>query len=274
MRINVAIVSVLWSIALLSIVSVSLLWSGNVSYRLAHNTLEAVTTDAIAEAAVNRAVLGLLDSRPLWRTDGSFRQIELDGVAVTVSVQDELGRIDLNVAEAGLLSGLLRSSGLDAQAASALTDKILDWREADTGRRLNGANEADYRAAGLSYRPRNGPFQSVEEVQLVMDMTPDLFRRIAPALTVYSGRPNFDPQLAPREALLALPNMDSGKVTALLASRSNQQSIIERSLSLRGRAFAIQAEFTTGNVRHLHQSTIRLTDGPDRPYWILAWKTK
>jgi general secretion pathway protein K len=39
-------------------------------------------------------------------------------------------------------------------------------------------------------------------------MTPALFAQVKPALTVYSGRQFIDPQVAPREALLALPGMD------------------------------------------------------------------
>ena len=80
-------------------------------------------------------------------------------------------------------------------------------------RRVNGAKDQAYRLAGTSYRPRNGPFQSVDELLLVMDMTPALFTRIAPALTVYSGRQFIDPQVAPREALLALRNMDPARRT-------------------------------------------------------------
>jgi general secretion pathway protein K len=53
-----------------------------------------------------------------------------------------------------------------------------------------------------------------------MDMTPELFRRVEPALTVYSGRPFIDPRLAPAEVLLALRSMDAGKVADLIAART------------------------------------------------------
>ena len=183
-----ALISVLWGIALLSIVAVSFLSAGGVSYRLAHNAVEIARTDAVAEAAVNRAVLALLDPQldRRWRTDGVARAFDFDGASSRISIQDELGRIDLNHADASLLIGLFKSAGLDAQSAGKLVDKILDWRDANPAKRLNGAKEQDYRMSSHGYRPRNGAFQSVHELKLVMDMTPDLFKRVEPALTVYS----------------------------------------------------------------------------------------
>jgi general secretion pathway protein K len=285
-----ALISVLWGIALMSIIAASFLSTGNVSYRLAHNATEIARADALVDAAVNRAVLALVDPRPdhRWRVDGTARSIDLGGAAVRISIQDELGRIDLNHAEGALLIGLLRSAGLETQAASDLTDKMLDWRDANPGKRLNGAKEQDYRIAGLSQRPRSGSFQSVDELKLVMGMTAELYARIAPALTVYSGRPLIDPQVAPPQALLALPTMDAAKVAALISARAESASAPSggqggspplTSLQLIGRAFTVHVEFRKpGLVREPEEDmsasdvVIRLVDDPVRPYWILSRK--
>src|SRR6266849_2552589 len=100
-----ALLSVLWGIALLSVVAASFLSTGNVSYRLAHNAVEIVRTDAVVDAAINRAVLALLDPRPdkRWRVDGVAQLVNFDGASMRISIQDELGRIDLNAAEGSLL---------------------------------------------------------------------------------------------------------------------------------------------------------------------------
>jgi general secretion pathway protein K len=174
---------------------------------------------------------------------------------------------------------LLRSVGLEPGAAGALADKIADWRTATSLKHLNGAKEQDYRALGSGYRPRNGPFQSVDELMLVMDMTPALFKRIEPALTVYSGRQFFDPQLAPREALRALPNMTPDGVESALAARGSQQMFMERWAGdgitpLRGRAFTIRTEFEKSNRMFVHEAIVRLTESPDQPYWLLSWRAK
>ena len=192
---------------------------------------------------------------------------------IKVSIQDELGRIDLNQTEETALVWLLQSAGLDGAAAIRLADKIVDWRTATPLKHLNGAKDEDYRASGSDYRPRNGPFQSVDELLLVMDMTPALFRRIEPALTVYSGRQFVDPQLAPREVLLALPGMTPDAVEAALAVRAGQP-LAEDSVQLRGRAFVIRMEFQKRDRIIRYEATVRLTDNPAQPYWLLSWRAK
>ena len=194
-----------------------------------------------------------------------------------VRIQDELGRIDLNHADGSLLAGLLRSAGLDAEAADRLVDKILDWRTSGPGRRLNGAKGEDYRAAARAYRPRNGPFQSLDELKLVMDMTPNLFERVEPALTVYSGRQFVDPQVAPREVLLALPAMDAGQAASLVAARTQAGAptpagVADPMNSIKGRAFGIRAEIGTANGVSAREAAIRLTGDPARAFWRLSWK--
>jgi len=83
---DMAVVSVLWGIGLLTIISVSVLWSGNVSYRLARNGLEIANMNAMIEAAINRAVLALIDPRPdgRWRTDGTPRSFAFNGIPISV----------------------------------------------------------------------------------------------------------------------------------------------------------------------------------------------
>jgi hypothetical protein len=129
-----------------------------------------------------------------------------------------------------------------------------------------------------------------------MGMTAGLFRRIAPALTVYSGRPRIDPQVAPAEALLALPTMDAAKVASVIAARA--ESTIGpagnqplptgsplQSLQLIGRAYTVHVELqrpsplpslsrvleTEGDVS-AHAVVIRLIDDPIKPYWVLSRK--
>jgi general secretion pathway protein K len=268
------LLSVLWGLALLAAIATSFLSAGSTSYRLARNALDAAQVDVAAEAAVNGVVLALLDPNPerRWRTDGAPRMIDFEGARMQVQVQDELGRIDLNNADGSLLVSLFQSVGLDAQAASALVDKILDWRDSSGLKRLNGAKDPEYRAAGFSYRPRNGPFQSVDELKLVMGMTPELFRRVEPALTVYSGRPSFDPQVAPPEALRALPTMDAQNVAALVAARTGQPVVA--GVPLIGRAFTIRIDIErSAGVQH-REAVVRLTDHAQQIFWLLSWKDR
>jgi general secretion pathway protein K len=277
---------VIWGIGLLSYIAVSLLWSGNVSYQLARNVTEAAQLEATVEATINRAVLGLLDPRydRRWRVDGVPQEFAFGAARARVAIQDELGRIDLNHADGAVLIGLFQSVDLDSFSASRLVDKILDWRDSSGLKRLNGATAQDYRTAGFGYAPRNGAFQSVDELKLVMDMTPELFRRVEPALTVYSGRQFIDPQFAPREALLALPTMNADAATSFIASRANQATgstysatrpgVIDPVIPLQGRAFTIRADIQKSTGAISREVAVRITDNPIQPYWVMSWKAR
>lgn len=269
------IVSVLWALGLLAAAALSLVAAGRIDYALAHDALAVASDDAVAEAVTDRAVLALLDPRPAdrWRTDGVPQAFRFADRRVRVSIQDELGRIDLNQADGSLLVRLIESVGVDAGPAEALVDKVLDWRDPSPLRRLNGAKDGEYRAAGYSYGPRNGPFQSVDEVRLVIGMTPAIFERIKPALTVYSGHPRFDPRLAPREALRALPGMDEAKIDAVMSARTQADAYAGPAADLvgelKGRAFEIRTEFARNDRTVVRDVTIRLSGNLDQPYWIL-----
>jgi general secretion pathway protein K len=274
-----AILYVVWGVGLLAMIAVSFLSTGNVSYALSSTSLDSAQRQAAAEAGLARAVLGLLDARPerRWRVDGVPQAFVFGQTKMRIAIQDELGRIDLNQADQALLSGLFQSVGLDAPAAMSLVDKILDWRAANPGRRLNGAKDRDYRAAGYALGPRNGPFQCVDELQLVMGMSRELYQRVAPALTVYSGRPFLDPQFAPREALLALPTVNASTAASLIGARASQggrAGIIDPAIPLGGRAFTVRTEIADTGSATVHQAVVRLTDQPLQPYWVLSWKTK
>lgn len=253
----------------------------------AYNSERHAMIDARAgadlDAAVVRAVLGISDLRPgqRWRSDGTPRVIAYDGLRIRVSVQDELGRIDLNAASASTIRTLLSGNGLSSDDASALADRIADWRSPAGPVSLQGATDADYRAAGLAYVPRHAAYQTVDEARLVLGMTPALFARIRPALTVYTKRPSFDPSLAPREALVVLYPDDPGKIDEILRARSGDIGLTQPGnapgaaaplIVPFGRAYEITAELAIGRRTFRRSAVVELTGDGKRPYFALAWR--
>ncbi|WP_439542608.1 general secretion pathway protein GspK [Hyphomicrobium sp.] len=268
-----ALAQVIWGIGLLTVLATTLLTIGNNSYSLARNAAQRAGLEATYEAAVARAIVGLIERRPdhRWRVDGIEQTFRFNDTDIRIAVQDELGRFNLNHIEQPTLVRLLQSAGMPIPSANKLADKILDWREPAPAKRLNGAKAADYEIAALVQRPRNGPFQSVSELRLVMDMTDEIFDRIEPALTIYSGSQFIDPTFAPHEALIALPNMNPQETMAIISARTKSDlGTLPMSAALAGRAFSIRSEIliSTDNVLKKH-AVIRLTDDPNNPFWML-----
>jgi general secretion pathway protein K len=271
------IVATLWSLTLLGAISISLAFTGNIAYRLAQNSFHVAYDDALADAAVNRAVLALLDPRTDSRRlmNAVDQKFDFGGASIHVRIQDELGKIDLNQTDGSTLVKLFQSVGVDPMVAEALVDKVLDWRDDSPFKRVDGAKADEYRAAGYDYLPRNGPFQSVDELTLVMGMTRDLYRRLEPALTVYSGRQFVEPQFATPEVLAALPSLADAHAAAASQSGASataaaMSGIADNLISvLIGRAFTIDTEISRSTDVARHHSAVRLTGNPADPFWIL-----
>jgi len=217
-----ALLAVLWLVMLLALIAASFTKTARTQIDLGRNAVEKAKAQALADAGVNRAILGLLEPDPTarWRADGTPYVLSLGSGEVRIAIQDEAGKIDLNVASDQLLQGLFTSIGLASDEASALVDAIADFRDPDDLRRLNGAEDDDYRAAGLSWEAKDAPIEAIEELQQVFGMTPELYRRIAPLLTVHSWEDGIDPLVAPAQTLAAVPGITPAQVEAVLAARA------------------------------------------------------
>ena len=201
------------------------------------------------------------------------------GAAALLSIQDEGGRIDLNAAADELLIGLFTSAGLAEEEARALTDAVRDYADADDLARASGAEAPAYRAAGLSWAPKNARFQAPQEVLGVLGMTPALYVRIAPALTVWNGSKGIDPYVAPPEALAALPAGNEAEIEQLLAGRAagavrpaGLVGVGDVTARARGRVFRIRAEARTAEgANFVREAVVRLGGGAGRPFAVMWW---
>lgn len=283
---GVALVLVLWVVSLLAVIAGNFAYSMRGEAQIARNLVSAAQARALADAGVNRAWYEL--TRPptdtqRWMPDGVGRELIVPGSAVAVTIQDESGKIDLNTASDDLLKSLFRSVGQTEDVCVALVDAIVDWRDQDKLRRLHGAEESDYRAAGKSYVPTNAPFETVDELQRVLGITPDLYRAVKAALTVHSKLAGVNPAAAPRESLLAIPGINSAMVDQYLAMR-----LAALGSGAKAPPFAAGSAYVTASAgtsvysvrsvakmadgsNFVREAIARITPDPRRPIAILAW---
>ena len=183
---GIALIAVLWTLMLLSVIAISLCLETRSSARIARNTADNAAAAAAADAGIQRAILDLVtvpDAKK-FRTDGTVYKWRFANSAVHMSVQDEASKVDLNRAPEAAFAALFASVGVDPGKAQSLADAIADFRDPDNFSRPRGAEEADYR--GLAWGPKNAPFQGIEELQQVLGMTAEIYQRVAPNLTIYS----------------------------------------------------------------------------------------
>lgn len=271
---GVALVSVLWVLLLLTIMATTLTLNSRSLGLQTRNILEAAQTRHAAEGGIKLALASLslpVTQRP-WLADGSPYQIPLDDMQIWVALFDDSGKIDLNAAGPELLDGLLRVAEVEDGLRHQLVDAIQDWRDRDDLRRLNGAEDDDYIALGLDDGAKDGPFETVEELQRVLGMTRDIYRRIHHSLTVSSRRNSINPLYAPRQVLLALPDVDEAQIDQFIDARHQN---FEAGLPPPDSEF-LPPRFISGNgpsVNYTIHTEARLdTGGRSRMEAVVSWQ--
>ncbi len=283
---GVALVLVLWVITLLSVIAGNFAFSMRGEAIIARNLVSSARAQALADAGVQKAWFEL--TKPptelqRWQANGVAHLFTLGDAVLTVSLQDETGKIDLNTASDALLQGLFKAVGLSDESSGALVDSVVDWRDADKLKRLHGAEADDYRAAGKSYIPTNSPFETVDELQRVLGMSPELYRKLAPALTVYSRQAGVNTAVAPRAVLLAIPGVNPAMVEQYLVQRQSLLTAGQKALPFAGAgSFGFgstgsssytarcEVKMPDGTV-FVRQAIARLAQDPKRPIVVLAW---
>ena len=229
-----------------------------------------------AEAGIMRAVYQLQDPqvRHRWIGDGRVYAFSWDNAEVKVSAISEAGKVDLNSASPDVLQGLFRATGMAPAAAQALTANVVSWRGLPGSKSQVAEQRAVYAAAGRDYGPRNGPFASIEELQMVLGMTPSIYRQVASAITVWSGNTTPDPDTAPPLALAAIPGMTPAQ-QAMIAAARQRQAADPTLVFNNGSTQSLRAEATLADgTRAVLRATMRLQAGPAgaQPYVVLRWQ--
>ena len=248
-----ALLAALWLLVALSVASLALGVAARTRRLAAANLSEHVRAAAAARAgfeqlrgrlerrlnesgatATGGGALNLIDP---WRRADSLL---VDTIAVAdaraiVRVHDVGTALHLNRATEDDLRRFFVALRVDAGDADRLAQAIADWRDPDDLHRARGAERDAYLTAGAPALPRNGPFQALPELLSVRGMTPALYGRVRPYLTLLgSGQVNLN--LSDRPVLLALPGMTEEAVAVLLRYRRQRRTIgsiadLERDLS-------------------------------------------
>lgn len=285
---GVALLLVLWAVALLAILLGGFLLLARSETLQSRFLLDATRARYAAEAGISRTAYELRRADPLarWVPDGRTYAFEFDGAKVEVEIEDESGKIDINASDEGLLLRFLLGAGVEEPKARSLVDAIMDWRDPDDLVRANGAEQPDYEAAGRAYKPTNFGFQMVGELQQVLGMDYDLFERLEPHLTVYSRNPTPNPAYAAPQVLQAMAALTPEAAQQLVERRRQTpaQQLAATPLTLPdgtplvagggGLTYTVRAKATLPNgTWTLLDATIRLGGPPGgRAYSILRWR--
>jgi general secretion pathway protein K len=281
----------------LAVIAASFTTTTRTETRLARNLVENARAEALADAAVHRAIVGLLDGDPdaRWAADGTVYEFAMDDGTAWITIQDETGKIDLNAGSQKLIAALLDAADVPVGEADSLSDAIIDYRDNDDQRRPSGAEDDDYRDAGLPWGAKDRPFEAVEELRRVLGMTAELYDRISPYLTVYTGQRGVNAAAFQAAALAAGDNADTdvadeeagadkddGNTEEDAASEPEAAPVdLERLAGVTGgrrsrralRIYSVRAEATLDSgALFVREAVVRLTGRAEQPWLVHAWR--
>jgi len=246
---------VIWALSIL--VVLSLVFGASVSAHLktTRNAIDNARAEAFADAGVELAVLDLSAWRAQATRDPRFprngRPVRCslgDGDGLSIAVEDEAGKVDLNAADERLIAAALIAAESAADDAAGLAQRIIDYRDGDSDRRPQGAERAEYRDLGRG-GPKNQPLELIEEIEQVPGIPAGLVDALRPYATVYSGQQSIDGNLASPRLLRVLSNPRGGDLArddgASMRDGFSQNSGVNLVGAAGGRAFRVLAQART-----------------------------
>lgn len=251
-----ALLPVLWASVLLALVAAAVATAMRAETGIARVQRSLAEGRAIADAAIHLAIARLMaaDATQQPRLDGSPLVIQFEDQPVLLRLQDETGKLDLNLAAAPVLRRYFDVTLGGDPLAEALVTQVLDRRRPGPGRQR---------------------FLSVAELALLPGVTPAHLALLAPGLTVYAQQPGADPATAVPEVLLALPGMTPGEVARILETRRQPDdgvSIPGLRREIIGTAVEIRAELERAGLRIRRRAVIRTVADRARPVWVYVWE--
>lgn len=217
---GIALLVVLWACTLLAVLLGGFATLARTESMQTRYLSSRVQLRYLAEAGAMRALAECVSkSGGRWIGDGRPYVLHIDRHQVDIRVQDELGKLDINTADAPSLQRLLMAAGEDEASASQLAANIAEARDGGA-RYFREEGAKRYADAGLSDGPRYRAFDLPEQLQTVLGMTPALYRKLAPSITVWSRRPQPVLALAPPLVLASQPGMDMARAERYAALRA------------------------------------------------------
>jgi hypothetical protein len=179
-----------------------------------------------------------------------------------VSVENLSGKVNPNTASLPMLQTLIGLCGRSGADASRLAQAIVNWHTSATDGGVDPATAAiAYRAAGLGYAPPGKPFQTDDELGLVVGMTPATLACLAPHMSVYQ---DGDPTSGTDDTLVA-------RALAMLARQGGPAS--NPTQASPPTIVRITSTGTVVGGRFARRAVVRLSAGTDgRPFNILTWE--
>ena len=247
-RAGFALIAVVWSLGLISLLSVALIVGARYRARISSNDMSVAATELAAESAVHVAILTLL-APGASKAEFPLTCRMPGGERATIAMEEETGKVDLNTASLAVLARLFTALTGDQSLGARIAARVVEFRDQARAKTTNAATAA----------PNTPAFTTIMQLDTIEGVSPSMFRRAIRFVTVRSGRPEPDPEAATPAMLRLL-------------GAQPPQSPAGRGVLLGG-SVTIRADVSAPNgTRFMREALVSI--GPDngRSYVIREWR--
>jgi general secretion pathway protein K len=250
----------------------------------ARGTTDDLRLEGLVRAGIDLAAYQLFDLKlPVSRI--REQRIALDSGSITLTADDESGRIDLNWSDPILIAGAYRAAGLTSLKPDEFAARVVQWRDRNEDKPPPNADPARIDLAAKPVGRGKDGFRKVSELGWLAGVSDDDVAALAPLLTVDNVQGRVNALAAPSAVLMALPEMTPSSLAQVLALRTMPRvDVAERLKTLlpkqhtlltttRGTAFRVRVT-AAGAGSASRSIVVTLMRAPTReaPYYVTAWQ--
>ncbi|MEW6620215.1 MAG: helix-hairpin-helix domain-containing protein [bacterium] len=163
----------LWILAILTLLAISFAHRMRVEVKLTRFQVDSLRALYLAKAGINHAMAELKkDANEYDSLNEEWnlkKEVGLGKGRFICQISDEERKINLNC---GTRTVLEKLRGLNVN--EGIVSCLIDWRDVDDKEEYCGAEDKYYQSIGKSYHCKNNPFQSIEELLLVREVTSEI----------------------------------------------------------------------------------------------------
>lgn len=274
-----ALVAAVTAVAAFAYIAFQVLASDQGGIATTSGRMRQARLEAAADAGLNLAIHGLAadDRGSRWAIDGRPRQVEFDGVDLTVTVEDEQGKAPLSKLTDAQARALFAGAGATGDRLESLVTEFRSRQTEDNPLpEPLGVDPVGSATASAPPAPaiRHGPIRTIGELAVLKDMDPAIFARIAPSVTMFfedSG--GFDLSYAQPLAKAAmsadsLANPEQLENEALIdGQRTAEKLAPEEQYIGRPLTISVVARGRDGAQTH-RMEIIEMTGDKAQPFWV------
>lgn len=244
----------IWSLGLITLLGTAVIVGARYRTKLMSNSNSVTAAAIAAESTINLGIMVALATGPGGELKLPFRCRMPGGERVTVTLEQESGKVDLNTASPAVLTRLFAALTFDQSMGIRIAGRIAEFRSQGGGDQAKDKNSTGKKSDDAG---KTG-FTTIMQLDQIEGISPRLFRTALRFVTVRSGRPEPVAEAA-SPALRAALNLDQKPAAPA------RPAPISDSVTLRADVLALDG------TRFIREALVSLGEG-GRPFLIREWR--